>query len=51
MRKILIGIFTAALVGAPLAASASADPVIQPIRCMIGDRTGIYVGGKCSGPY
>jgi hypothetical protein len=50
MRKLLVAVFTAALVGGPIAA-ASADPIIQPVRCRVGDATGIYVGGKCSGPY
>lgn len=50
MRKTFVAVFTAVLVAAPVAA-ASADPVIQPLRCRIGDMTGIYVGGKCTGPY
>lgn len=50
MRKVLVGLFTAAIVAAPLTA-ASADPIIQPVRCKVGDMTGVYVGGKCSGPY
>ena len=51
MRKAVTAIVTAVIVGAPLATAASADPIIQPIRCRIGDMTGVYVGGKCSGPY
>ena len=51
MRKAVMAILAAAIVGGPLAAAASADPIIQPIRCRIGDMTGVYVGGKCSGPY
>lgn len=50
MRKVFVAVFTAALVGAPLASAASADPIIQPVRCKIGDMTGIYVGGKCTYP-
>ncbi len=50
MRKIFVAVLTAVIVGAPLTA-ASADPVIQPLRCRIGDMTGVYVGGKCTGPY
>jgi hypothetical protein len=51
VRKIFVTMIAAAIVGGPLAAAASADPVIQPVRCKIGDMTGVYVGGKCSGPY
>ncbi|HEX2294123.1 MAG TPA: hypothetical protein VHN37_02315 [Actinomycetota bacterium] len=50
MRKVLVAVFTAVIVGAPLAA-ASADPIIQPLRCRIGDMTGVYVGGKCTYTY
>jgi hypothetical protein len=50
VRKIFVAVLTAVIVGAPLTA-ASADPVIQPLRCRIGDMTGVYVGGKCTGPY
>lgn len=52
MRKTFVAVLTAVIVGAPLATAASADePFIQPIRCRIGDETGIYVGGKCPPPY
>ncbi|HEV2757522.1 MAG TPA: hypothetical protein VG318_17295 [Actinomycetota bacterium] len=52
MRKAFVAVLTAVIVGAPLATAASADePFIQPIRCRIGDETGIYVGGKCPPPY
>ncbi|MFN2587075.1 MAG: hypothetical protein ABR613_02995 [Actinomycetota bacterium] len=51
MRRAFVAVLTAVIVGAPPAAVASADPIIQPVRCKIGDATGVYVGGKCSGPY
>lgn len=52
MRKAFVAVLAAVIVGAPMAAVASADePFIQPIRCKIGDRTGIYIGGKCPPPY
>lgn len=50
MRKVLVALSAAVIVGAPLTA-ASADPIIQPLRCKVGDMTGIYVGGKCTYPY
>ena len=51
VSRTVISLVAAALIAGPLAAAASADPVIQPLRCRIGDKTGVYVGGKCSGPY
>lgn len=51
MRKLIVTLVMAAFMAGPLTAIAGADPVIQPLRCQIGDKTGIYVGGKCTGPY
>ena len=50
MRRMFVAAFTAVVVVVPVAAAA-ANPIIQPLRCRIGDMTGVYVGGKCSGPY
>ena len=50
MRKTLVAAIVTALLAVPLGA-AQADPIIQPLRCRIGDMTGVYVGGKCIGPY
>jgi hypothetical protein len=57
MRKTLVALVSAVLTVGPLATLASAGPddpppVIQPLHCQIGDRTGVYVGPKCNGgPY
>jgi hypothetical protein len=50
MRRLFVTAVTALIVAAPPTA-ASADPIIQPLRCRIGDMTGIYVGGKCTYTY
>jgi hypothetical protein len=50
MRKAFVAVLAAVVVMVP-AGAAWADPIIQPVRCKIGDMTGVYVGGKCSGPY
>ena len=53
MRRALVAAVTALFLIAPVSAAFAGpgDGVIQPVRCQIGDRTGVYVGGKCSGPY
>jgi hypothetical protein len=51
MRKSIVAALAAVILLVPIGAAA-ADPVIQPVRCWLGDRTGVYVGGKCNtGPW